>query len=295
MPRLVWCLAFAVVWVCPAGADELKLANGDTINGEIVEWAVEHVVIDHPQLGRVRLSLDQLAIDTGKPPSRGLFGTNFLQGWKRSIELGFNGRTGNSSLTNLTGGLDFRFEDAFRRWKIDGRYFYNEDDDGVGDNNAIVNFGRDWLNPGSRWFARASGRYQYDQFESWRHRLNLIVGPGYHLVKREAHELDVILAPSFTREFGGRQEKKAEAMLAFEYAWKPASRYEFSISNQAFLEVTPNAGELRNHTKADLKISLLEEPALSFKIGAVNEYETDPAEDDENNDVKYYLSLGLDF
>jgi putative salt-induced outer membrane protein YdiY len=295
MPRLLSCLALAIVCVCPAGADELKLANGDTINGEIVEWAVEHVVIDHPQLGRVRLSLDQLAIDTGKPPSSGLFGTSFLRGWKRSIDLGFNGRMGNSLLRNITLGLDFSFEDAFRRWKVDGRYFYNEDDDGVGDNNAIFNLHRDWLNPGSRWFARSGLRYQFDEFESWEHRINLIAGPGYHLVNREAHKLDVVLSPSFTREFGERQGNKAEALIAFDYSWKPGDRYEFSISNQSYIEVKPSAGELRNMTIADLKISLLEKPALSFKIGAQNEYETDPEDEDENNDIKYYLSFGLNF
>ena len=58
---------------CPLAlrADTLILANGDKISGEIVEWAVDHVVLEHPQLGRVRLTLDQLEIDTGTPPNPG--------------------------------------------------------------------------------------------------------------------------------------------------------------------------------------------------------------------------------
>ena len=42
-----------------ASADTLKLANGDTLNGEILAWAVDHVVIDHPQLGEILIGNDQ--------------------------------------------------------------------------------------------------------------------------------------------------------------------------------------------------------------------------------------------
>ena len=48
-------------------------------------------------------------------------------------------------------------------------------------------------------------------------------------------------------------------------------------------------------TIADFTIALFKEPALSFKIGIQNEYETDAEEDDKPNDLKYYMSLGLDW
>ena len=67
--------------VCSAHADTLVLANGDEINGEIIEWAVDHVVIEHPQLGEMRIELDELKLDTGTPPNPGLFGTRFMRGW----------------------------------------------------------------------------------------------------------------------------------------------------------------------------------------------------------------------
>ena len=86
-----------------ASADTLKLANGDELNGEIVEWAVDHVVIDHPQLGEVRLSLEQLDLDTGTPPSRGLFGTTFLRSWNRNVDIGWTGRVGSTGETVYAG------------------------------------------------------------------------------------------------------------------------------------------------------------------------------------------------
>ena len=80
---LHWLTAFLVLLtICSdARADTLLLANGDESNGEIVEWAIEHVVIDHPQLGRIRLSLDQLDITSVERPTTGLFGGNLLRGY----------------------------------------------------------------------------------------------------------------------------------------------------------------------------------------------------------------------
>ena len=43
--RLV--LVFFSLAALPALADELVLANGDTLTGEVIEWAIGHVVIDH--------------------------------------------------------------------------------------------------------------------------------------------------------------------------------------------------------------------------------------------------------
>ena len=101
--RLVIVLCFVLLG-SEARSDTIVLANGDTLTGEIVEWAVDHLVIEHEQLGTIRLSLDQLKLDTGKPPSRGLFDTGFLRGWKRTASFGMNGEAGESMTRQ--GGLN---------------------------------------------------------------------------------------------------------------------------------------------------------------------------------------------
>ncbi len=278
-----------------ARGDTVRLANGDSLNGDIVEWALDYVVIEHPQLGLVRLSLEELAVDMGKPPNPGLFGTNFLRGWNRGIDIGWNGEEGSSETRNLILGLDFNYADAFKRWSIKGRYFLDADEDGTNDNYARIDLRRDWLFPGLPWFAFVSSRYQYDEFESWEHRSTLTSGPGYHLVSREAHKLDTRLGVAFTREFGERNDDKFESLFALDYYWQPAERYSFSISNQLFTQTQPDFGEIRNLTTGEMKILLSERPALNLKIGAENDYETDIEDDDNNNDLKYYIAFGIDF
>lgn len=278
-----------------ARADTVTLANGDTLNGEIIRWALDHVVIEHPQLGEVRLSLEELAIETGKPPNPGLFGTTFLRGWNRSIDIGWNGEEGNSTTRNLIVGMDFNYADAFKRWEIKGRYYFDADEDGTSDNYARVDLRRDWRFPGIPWFAFASSRYQYDEFESWEHRGLASAGPGYSLVQGENHKLDTRLGATVTREFGERDDTKWETLFAVDYYWQPAERYSLTLSNQLYTQTQPEFGEIRNLTIAEMKIRLSERPALSMNLGAENEYESEVEGDDEKNDLKYYISLGIDF
>lgn len=290
----IWIALALCASAAVARADTVKLANGDELSGEIVEWAVDYLVLDHPQLGRLRLSLGELAIDTVKEPSPGLFGTDFLRGWSRRIDFGLNGKQGNSETSNLTMGLDMNYADKFKRWSLRGRYFFNQDEDGVSDNNARVDLRRDFLVPLSRWFGFSAFSYQFDEFESWKHRYVWNAGPGYHLIEREDHALDGRFGAAYTREFGERQVNKGEGFVALDYTWKRGDRYTLTLSNQLFVELT-EVGEFRNLTLGDLTIALTEDPGLSLRIGAENEYETDIEPGDLHNDLKYYLTLGLDF
>jgi putative salt-induced outer membrane protein YdiY len=280
-----------------ASAETLKLANGDTLNGEIVEWAVDHVVIDHPQLGEIRLSLEQLDIDTGKPPPPGILGTRFLRGWNRNIDLGWTGRWGSTNTINITAGLNFNYTDEFTRWRMTVRYFLNRSSDSGDDqdNNARFDLRRDWLFPGHDWFAFASFRYQFDQYEAWRHRTVLSVGPGYNLVRTEAHHLDLRVAPTFTKEYQGSRDSQGELLFGVDYEWTISSRSSFHLANDYYFQWTPALAEFRNLTTGEWRLSLTEEPALSVKIGASNEYDSNPDPGDKANDLRYFVTLGLGF
>lgn len=278
-----------------ARADTLKLANGDTLTGKIVEWNVTSVVIEHPQLGRIELGLDQLDIETGEQPNKGLFGSNFLRGWTRRFDLGWNGKWGNTNSINITSALDMNYEDDFKRWRFNGRYFFNRTDDGDADNNARIDLRRDWLFPGTRWFIAAAARYQFDQFESWKNRTTLSLGPGLNLYRSETHVLDTLVGAAWTKEYGGSKSSKGEALWGLDYRWNFGEKHSLRLANQAFFELIPDAGSVRNLTIGELVYRLTQQPALSLVLGAENEYDTDPEPGDGSNDLKYYLNIGLDF
>jgi putative salt-induced outer membrane protein YdiY len=292
------CLLFLLVLIgvgSSAHADTLVLANGDEINGEIIEWAVDHVVIEHPQLGTMRFELDQLKIDTGTPPNPGLFGTRFLRGWSRRIDLGINGEQDDSPTSSLTFGSKFAYKDPWTRWRINGRYFYNVSDDDDDDNNATVDLRRDWLKPESHWFGTLGGRYQFDQFKDWEHRVTVFGGPGFHMVDTERHALNLVVGPAFTREFGSSNADEAESLLALSYDWEISDRQSVGFVNQYFVQIAPKAGDWRNFSTLAWSLRLTEDPALSLNLDLQNEYESNPDPGDPNNDLKYSLTLGLDF
>jgi putative salt-induced outer membrane protein YdiY len=277
-----------------AHADTLVLENGDEINGEIIEWAVDHVVLEHPQLGKMRFELGELKLDTGKPPNPGLFGTRFLRGWSRHVDLGINGEQSEDDTFSLTFGTRFRYRDDWTRWDFTGRYFYNLASDDDDDNNATSDLTRDWLTPESRWFRSLAVRYQFDQFQGWKHRVTVFAAPGLHLVQTERHTLDLRVGPAYTREFGTKSNK-GEATLALSYDWQISERHSFDLKNQYFAEVVPDAGDWRNFSTLAWALRITERPALSAKVGLQNEYDSNPDPGDDKNDLKYFLTLAMDF
>ena len=117
---------------------------------------------------------------------------------------------------------------------------------------------------------------------------------GVHAIRQaliDSAEAQSAWGPANTQD----PDNKAEGLFALDYYWQPAERYSLSISNQLFTQTQPDFGEIRNLTIGEMKILLSERPALNLKIGAENEYETEVEGDDEKNNLKYYMALGIDF
>lgn len=290
---LVVCALFASAQI--AHADVIQLKSGDELHAKIKRVTADAVYIDHPELGNIRLSRDKVVGDLDHAINPGLFGTSFMSGWNRRIDAGLNGSEGSSVSTNATAGLNLNYKDRDKRWVITGRYALQRNKKRITSNNAGADVRRDWLLPDSRWFAYGAAGYQFDAFQSWKHRVVLSAGPGYNLLKREKQTLDVRIGPAYTRDFSGPETNKVEALWAMDYSWQPWDRIKLTLSNQFYTEVWPDAGEFRNITSGEWTTRLLDEPALNLIVGINNEYETDLTPPSKNNNLKYHTTLGLDF
>ena len=65
--------------------------------------------------------------------------------------------------------------------------------------------------------------------------------------------------------------------------------------NALVTKYVPELADFRNLTTGEWRLSITEAPSLALKIGASNEYDSNPDPGDKANDLRYYLSLGLDF
>ena len=308
MQRLLRAVAAALLFAgAPAAADSIALAGGDVLTGTLVEQSDERYVFDHETLGRLEIPSEKVAAFTagdGPPPVAsaappkirpGLFGTRFLRGWERHIELGLNGSEGNTDEFDGVARLLGRAEDERRRWKVDLAYFFSTRDNETSEHKGNFELLRDWLRPGSRWFYFGNARWDYDQFEDWDHRVDLGGGVGYDLVERPELDLRTRLGLGLQRTFGGEDDEiTPELRIGLEGEWRISERVKLTASNDLYPSLR-EPGELRNVLDAALFLAVSESDGLGFKLGVRDEYESDVDGDAKENDIRYYGALTIDF
>lgn len=285
-------IALCLLALAPAAvADTIELTNGDKVSGEVLEQTAERIVIEHPVFGRLEIPADR--IQPPEAPNGGLFGTSFLAGWTRTFQLGVSGAKGNTRNNDVLAALDLDYEDDERRWAFDAAYRFGAADGETNKHDAFTQLRRDWLLPGSRWFFFGIGRFDYDQFKSWRTRLNGSGGVGYQFVKGERFELQGLFGPSVTKEFN-EDDFFVEALVGLEALWKIAPGHTLGLSNTIFPALN-DLGEFRNLSSLAWKWKLMEDPGLSLVAAVDNEYESKVESGLKHYDVKYSTSIGIDF
>jgi hypothetical protein len=109
MKRIRTLAAFAAGWIVlalgSAGAETIKLKNGDELDGKVLERTDDVLVLRHENLGRLEIPTSQLALETSKS---GIFGTGLLRGWERRLEVGVN-RAQETRTSSTCWGLSLRF------------------------------------------------------------------------------------------------------------------------------------------------------------------------------------------
>ncbi len=285
-----------------ASADEVTLNSGERLTGEVTSQNDNVVTLDHPVLGTLQINRDQVqtvqtdeaaqAPQPAAPKSR--FSTWVLPSFAKTFEAGFNGAEGNSQNFSAFLAFNATSETDFDRWDITARYFRSSSDNVVSQNEVNATILKEWLRPEQRhfWFTRAN--YQYDQFESWEHRVGAYGGIGYTFFDTPTWELDGRAGAGPQYEFGSVNEVTWEALLELDAAYHIAENHKIAGYNRLFPSLS-EGGEFRNITGLAWTYKINRARGLSLKLGAENEYDSDPSEGDKKNDVKYYGALVFEF
>jgi len=313
--------------------DVVTLSNGDEIHCRVVDHTGEQLTIDHPTLGRMTLTGDQVTAvrvatapvpaeptaPAGQPPADGeaaaptapaegtepvpapepvdpgLLGTGLMRDWERRLDIGFSGSEGNSETFNVTAAFKGRYKDDTDRWLVDLKYYRGSNNGDRSKNEFLGTVTKDWLQPDSNWFYWAKGEYRYDQFQAWEHRVSGFGGVGYTLLDNEKIELVSRGGLGATYEFGDVNEFTPEALFS-----GAVVRWHINDIHTLAAETTvyPNLedlGEYRWTNSAEWLIKLDDANGMRLKFGIEHEYESEPAEGDEATDIKYYGALAIDF
>jgi putative salt-induced outer membrane protein YdiY len=310
-------------------ADRVTLTNGDVLTGTVVSRDQDQVVIEHAVLGAVTIPMAQVAAIAvageaaapgaeaavaevkaqaaeGAPvapvaaadaateidaPTPGLFGTNFLAGWTRQLELGATGSEGNTEELSLRAALNLDYEDDRDRWKISGLYYRSESANITTRNEFTGEIVKDWLIPDEDYFFFATAKYEYDQFQAWENRVSGFAGVGYQFHKDDKWDLLGRVGFGGNYEFGDVNDFTPEALLGLEYNLRIKDGQVFSAYTTFFPALDPFFGEFRNLTGVAYTLEIDRNAGLALKLGLENEYESDVEPGEKHNDLKYFVSL----
>ena len=275
MRRLLWLMALVPLMAFTASAEKIELANGDKVDVEIVSETETELVVRHPQLGE--FTVPRSALKPPKPPHPGLFGTNFMQGWKREAGLGFGGAQGNTEDANVNARFGFNREAKTFRGRFEAVYFYATQN-GVKNTNAFrTNYSHDFLFGDSGLYIFVLGRYQYDEFQSWRNRVSGSGGLGYDFIKHKKGELRGEVGAGVAREFGDNISNfgvtRPEGQLGLLGAWRPLEGHELSGDITYFPDFK-NTPQFRLLANIAYRVAIPGVEGLSIKLGINNEYDS---------------------
>ncbi len=265
----------------------IKLENGDVVRGEVIERTAERIVIQHAVFGRLEIPTSEISADTLHP---GIAGTSILSGWDKNLSFGFSGSKGDTDEADVLAGLALEYSDERRFWQIDGRYELSYTDNDIDDHNARVTALRDFLFPGSRWFAFVYSEYDYDDFEAWKHRVSAGTGPGYQIIPEGRFRLAARAGPFLTYEFGDENKARPEGAFGLFASWDIGDHNTIRLRD-VFLQ-TLNQWEYRNLSRLEWKVRVTATRGLGLKFGVENEY--DSASEDSKNNLRYFSALSFD-
>ncbi len=226
----------------------------------------------------------------------GMFGTSFLRGWNKGVELGFSGKSGNTEETDIFAAVFADFEDERDRWEFDARYFLSTSEGETTDNEFYASILKDWKYPNSPWFWFARARYDWDQFEDWRHRISAHMGPGYEIINTEELKWRARAGVGVLGEFGGEADDRVtpEGLAGTEVIWNISERQKLTAHATVFPDLG-DVGRYRSLSGAEWSIKIDRADGLSLKFGIEHEYQSETDDDSDHNDFRYYGALVFDF
>lgn len=215
--------------------------------------------------------------------------------WDHKLTIGFGLSEGNTERANLAALYSFTRETDRSKLTYDAAYLYAEDSGDESENRFTTGFLHDWLFPGSRWLIFADARYDYDEFQSWRHRVAFHAGPGYKLIDEEKIKLTLRAGAGAAKEWRSDNDGwRPEALAGADFDWKISDRQSLVSTFRIFPDLD-DLGEYRTLTTAGWQMAIDHADGLAITIGLLHEYQSLVDSGRENSDLRLFGGLTLDF
>lgn len=300
--------------------ETLKLTNGDVITVTILSQNEESYTVLHPDLGEVTIAKakvaavyeDAEAFDAAEKAAAAkaaaeakaaereadqgiFFGSGFLAGWNRRVELGLSGAQGNSTNSNIRAAFHGDYQDEEDRWIFDMVYRRSDSEGDKTEDRFTAELTKDWLIPDEKYFYFVNGKFESDRFEAWDQRLSGFLGSGYQFYQDDTWDLLGRVGVGGNQTYGAADDEfTAEALLGIKAEYQIADNQSLAFANTLYPSLE-EGGEFRNITTLDWIISINRDKGLSLKLGVANEHDSNVPAGTKKNDFTYYASLLWEF
>lgn len=220
---------------------------------------------------------------------------SWLEGWEGSVLAAVNGSDGNTEQLSFRIGANAVRKTERMETTAAAVYQYGSSDGAVNENRFEASLRNDWLLKDSRWRYFAQGKYEYDEFQDWDHRLSAFVGVGYEFIDNEKTTLVGRAGIGGSYEIGGMDEEfKPEGLLGLDFTHKLTATQKLTASTEFYPDLS-DMGEFRMINKAGWEMLVDPETNMFLRLGAEHRHDSDPGSGFKNNDLDYYLALGWNF
>jgi hypothetical protein len=311
----------------PVQPDQLRLRGGDLLRGKIVEVRDGIVHFEHPELGVLSIPFERIdsygpvpadtatttalgepvvaaptaesATDmtattaTTAPPPVGK--KEQTGDWETFIGFALAGNFALNEEVTMRANIGAKRVSPRDTTTLEAEYYYRVFNSDVTDNNILAKALQEWNFGESAWLFFAQGQYQYDEFQPWRHRVSLYVGPGYRIVRTEAMDLALRLGVGATYENGDVDQVEPEVLIAEDWTWRISPRQTLVLNTS----IAPNVEDIADYrVQTQFEYRYLIDDAkrgLSLTAGLRDIYLSKPAPDGEGNELRIYAGLRYDF
>jgi len=222
--------------------------------------------------------------------------SSWSDGWAWKAVAGINGASGNNENFSARATLSGERLTSKYETKLGLSYIYGTSDGTKNTSRGVAHINNDWLTD-SKWRYFAQGKYEYDEFQQWDHRISGAVGVGYELYKNEDTTLLIGRAGiGGYYEIGNMADEEfiPEGLIGLDLTHKWTENTTL-VASTTYYPSFDDFGEFRWNTNAGIEVVMDKESGMTLNTGFEHRHDSMPGMGTKPNDVEYYMGLGWGF
>jgi|GEM_PF-1024324 len=217
------------------------------------------------------------------------------EGWKYNFSAGISGASGNNE--NFSGRVSLGGERLTETMetKVRASYLYSTSEGQRSASRGELNIHNDWLLDGP-WRYFAQGKYEYEEFQAWQHRVSGAAGFGYEFINNDKTTLIGRGGAGGSYEFGSNADEKLvpEGLLGLEWSHKLSTSTTLKAATTYYPSFN-NMGEFRLNSGMGIEIVLDAETGMTMNAGLEHRHDSESGTGIRPNDIDYYMGVGWKF